>query len=706
MPLPLLSRPPVREHLRPMRTLVAIACTCALLAACGGGNDDGSGSAEVGTSGQFLGRVGPTLDTQPVAAPASQRISGLAWLDAPVAGARVELRAPGGELLAQALSDENGSFVLELPPELPRDFVVTAVGGTAAGQPVRGMLLLVQDDFATLDAGAVTTVLTTLAARVLHAGLERDAAYTPAQAAAAVRAYLDLPAGYDLRHRDARAFDVNAFLRALGDVSLDAGLQQLAARIVADPTLTRPYHGVLLGNSLVEDAAIAIGTSVARRGLDYLGRFDHPVTEKISSWGMALVNWAKPDWGARFDRIDTKLDEMKHELGSIQNQLSLLQARMNANSKRIEDALAALSDRADMLSLRNNYVSLGNNIAAASATVGALQGRYDRLLNSPSHPAADRLMDDLASDINSKVPEAILLLRNVQTGTNSPMTSAIDIWYRLQAIATPEYPLSVGGDFFAAINDQQDYVAALQLQALNLLLEAENYWATRNNTAKSLEELVQGVSPYARQIYDKHAADIEAAQALVRYPRMDPGLTANLQSGRLFVRHAAAFWLQDGCTRLELSWSEYGRAGMRALQVPSVDCNFRFANATAAFNAMQPFGHTDWSVAEMPSFTRKRGRSYLVGAQQLGYDFSAAFSRGSVANDGAVFGIQDDFPLLTWNFQSDGSAYMTDKLTSLVQLPPSTAGYNVFFSRPLTPDPLAKSCVWENTGQTVRCQFI
>jgi hypothetical protein len=503
-----------------------------------------------------------------------------------------------------------------------------------------------------------------------------------------------------------RAFDVGAFLAALGDVQLDAGLQQLAARIVAEPSLTRPYHGVLLGDSLAEDATVAIGTSVARRGLDYLGRFDHPVTEKISSWGMAMVNWAKPDWGARFDRIDAKLDEIKQDLGAIQNQLSLLQARMHANSKRIEDTLAALSGRADMLSLRTNYVSLANNVAAASATIVALQGRYDLLMNSPSHPSAERLMDSLASDINSKVPEAILLLNNVQTGTNSPMTSAIDIWYRLQAIATPEYPLSVGSDFFAAVNDPQDYVAGLQLQGLNLLLEAENYWATRDSAAGSLEELVQGVSPYARQIYDQHAAVIEAAQALVRYPRIDSGLTANLQSGRLFVRHAAGFWLHNGCTRLELSWSEHGRNGTRALQVPNVDCNFRFANATAAFNAMTPFGHADWSVAEMPSFTWQRGRGYLVRAQQLGYDFSAAFGRGSVANSGAVLGIQDDYPLLIWNFQSDGSAYMTDKLTSLVQLPPRDAGYNVFFSRPLTPDPLAKNCVFENTGQTMRCQFI
>lgn len=249
-------------------------------------------------------------------------------------------------------------------------------------------------------------------------------------------------------------------------------------------------------------------------------------------------------------------------------------------------------------------------------------------------------------------------------------------------------------------------MAALQLQGLNLLLEAENYWATRDSTASSMQELVQGVSPYARQIYEQHAADIEAAQALVRYPRIEPGLIANLQSGRLFVRHAAAFWVQNGCTRLELSWSEHERDGTRALQVPSVDCNFRLTNATAAFNAMTPFGHADWSVAEMPSFTWKRGRGYLVRAQQLRYDFSAAFSRGSVANDGAVLGIQDDFPLLTWNFQSDASAYMTDKLTSLVELPPRPAGYNVFFSRPITPDPLAKSCVFENTGQTMRCQFI
>lgn len=684
------------------RRVVALACLAVALAACGGGN------AEKATLSE---RLAPALDTDAVQAPASRLIAGHVFLDGPVEGATVELRSPSGAVLARAVSNEVGAFILNVPPQLTRDFVVVATGGSASGRPVEGALWMVEDDFEPGEAVVRISVLSTLVAHVLDAGLRQHASYTPAQAAAAVRAYLGLPALFDLRDQDVRHFDIDAFLRAGEDLPLQAYLEQVAGSIIADPTLTRPYRAVLLG-ATPEDLALDAAINFAEYGLEYLERFDNPITEKISSWGLTVVGWLKPsapDNDARFDRIDHKLVEIAKDITIIQNQVKDLGNQMKANTERTFLALNALGDLAGMLSLRNDYVALNGNITLAAAQMSGLQQRYTSYLQMGKVHVAP-LIDQLAADIIRDVPTAIMLLHGVQTGDASGMTSAAKVWHQLRALAEPGYPLSVGSDFFDALNAQQDYVAGIQLMGLNLLLEAHNYLATRDATGP-IEDIIAQAAPQTRIIFEEWSRQIRATQKAVAYPRIDNGLIADLYWGRLHVRHVAAMHIDNsGCTRLDLAWTEKHGALRRSFVSPVPDCDFRFTNATRGFNALQPHGYADWVVGDLPVVRWQRGVDNRTVAQSHGYDFSAVLRQGIEAQGSYVIGVRDNAAYRTWNLRDSGSlfgGYIDPPATTLAQLKQlgnNHAWHSVSFSRPFAPDPLAQKCSIPD-GWTVRCVF-
>ncbi|MEI2416713.1 hypothetical protein V8Z80_11050 [Orrella sp. JC864] len=688
------------RQFRRARAFLALACISGALTACGSSDGDAGEDA-------FFQRVGATLDNIMVEAPVSQRAAGQVYLDAPVAGATVELRLPSGDLLAQARSDDSGFFVLPLPGALPRDFFVVATGGMASGQPVEGPLLMVQDDFDRLDGVLHVTVLTTLAAHVLDAGLRQRPGYTPADAAADVRRYLGLLDSHDLRDNDVREFDVEAFLRAQGGVPLDIALPRLAEDILADPSLTQPYRGILLGASFEEEMAISIGASLARRGLNYLARFDHPVTERISGWGLAALNWAKPDYAGRLDQIDGKLREISGDLTIIQNQVRALDRKMETGFQQVQQAIQALSDQQYVQGLYNSYANMQTATSQSRATVTSLHRRYMMLLAAGGSPELPALLADLSTDIIRQASEAIVHLRLIQEGSGTPLDSAAAVWYRLQAITNPDYPLTVNSDFFDVVNQQQDQVAGLQLLALNLLLEAYNYEATKHSEAATMEELRTDASPLARAVFANHSEDIEATQKLVAYPRIDPGLLANLYTGRLHVRYGAAMRLENGCARLHLSWRELGTENARDFHSPGNDCDFNFLHATPAFNAMKPFGFDDWAISEMPTFRWQRGNTNLAVAQDLGYDFSAILSYGPMATSGHVIGVHGDLAATRFGLTTVGIfSYFNPPLSTLQQLQQahSSPYQTVFFSRPIDPDPLALRCSGPD-GWTIRCRF-
>ncbi len=693
---------PTQRH---ARTILALACAASLLAACGGGGDGGALLHE---------RVGIALESTPVAAPAVGLLAGFVHFDQPVEGAEVTLRTPEGQILATAQTSRNGDFLLEAPARLPRDFLLTATGAGAT-PPFAGTLMLVQDDFDSTRPTLRIGVASTLAAHVLDAGLRRRPGYTPAEAFADVRRYLGLPAGWDLGREDPRDFDVDAFLQEQEGRPLDEALADLAARIVTEPELVRPYRRVLLGGDLAEDAidaALNSALDLSAYGLEYLSRFDHPVTEFISGWGMTAVNWLRgPDHSARFDQIDRKLQEMSGVINSIDRRVAQLDAQVAAGFTQVQADLERLKKATELQAVTARYQEATQPIAAARKVVLGLHDRYRALIRVQPGPQTPRMLDNLAEDIMREVPQVMQQLQGAQKGNGlARVTSAAATWHQLVAATSPHYPVAVGSAFFDALNQQQDQVAGLQVLALNLLMEAHNYEHNKRKPADALDNLPGNISDYARDAFEEYSEVIRDTQSVVAYPRIDPGLVANLYTGRLYVRHAAAIKMERNCTQLHLAWTERGSAVARELRTPTPDCEFRFVNATNTFNAMRPFGHDDWSIAAMPGFVWDPKRINFDVAVEAGYDFSAVFRHTQQGAATQMIGVAGGQAVsYAPMYQAGGFTVFSPPVNSLRPLQEEHAKtgriYSVFFSRPIPIDePLVRRCNVRTTGE-VQCSF-
>jgi len=126
--MPSLIRPP-----SPHATCTwPVACTLALLlAACGGGGGDSAAPAPSGGASASTGSGSTTTSTTVTA-----RLSGVAALGAPMAGAQLQVVDATGTLVGRTTTNAaDGSFALTLQPATG-PLLLQAVGTDAAGQPL------------------------------------------------------------------------------------------------------------------------------------------------------------------------------------------------------------------------------------------------------------------------------------------------------------------------------------------------------------------------------------------------------------------------------------------------------------------------------------------------------------------------------------------------------------------------------------------
>ena len=673
-----------------------------VLTGCGGGSSRGA---------EFTGNVSPALEHTPQAAPDSHMISGQVVLDVPLVGATVRMFGTAGQELASAKTDETGSFLFLDMTSVPRDFVVAASGGTRSGAAVNATLLLVQDDFDKVNSALIVNLPSTLAARLLERQVERGTSTTPASTVARVRAFLDLGPNYDLSILRTRLFDPSRFMAANPPDVLDDRIADMALAMMNSPEATQPYPQVVLRGA--EDLAIKGGITAASYGLNLLSQYDDPFSQTVSSWGMTLLSFASgPDYTSRFDQIDKSLADLKNSVGVLQNHMVEMDKRINGRIVALQDRL---SREVRLNALKVSYTTLATATAQPRSQIENLNRRYTALMAN-SRATADnntRLrMDELARDIVTHVGPAIVALRILQIGSGAPeLTSAINVWHRLQGLSSIDgdtgYPLATKSDFFDALNQQQDYIASIQLLGLNLLMDATNYQAVRGRKPTTPDQLKAARSPEIATLLAQYGqGDIGSAQALVTYPRLDPGLIVDLFNGRMFVKFAATFPMLPEpdlftlCPVLRVRWTESGISVPRALNEPTAtvrDCTLPLAQGTAQFNGTAPYGFTNWTLASLPPVVLRPSVTNRTTLLRAGYDFSsqtrtsvsAAAIQASkiIATSGSRIS-----GALALNTSSNGVAF-TDSVNELFQIwERGGDAPMLLFSRPYPADPFSTSC--------------
>lgn len=643
-----------------------------LLAGCSGGGEPEAGQA-------LVQNMQSVLEPASMAAPASGAMAGTVFVDSAVSGATVQLWTPTGVLIADATSDQGGFFNFTGLGALPRDFIVSATGGTYLNEPFRGTLLLVRDDYGdTLEVLSVN-LLSTFAARVLETAMAQHRAMTPAQAVARTRSYLALPPTYDIGTLRSPMFDPTRFLGSNPASELDRRLADAASLAVGTADAGQAYPERLLRVSGTE-AAVKAGQSVYQYGFDWLGKnHGDPFAQTASTWGMAAMALATgPDYSSRFDQIDRAVDGIAGQLTDLGNQVAATEARLNDRFKSTAAGLDRLESTVRFENYRSHYASAAQAMAAPKAQIDALHHVYLTYLKAGRGQVTPRQWDELASEIRSKVPAAILVLKDLQTG------EGIRNWHLIQAMSTAGYPTLIGSDFYEALNQQQDFVAGVQLLGLNLLLEAANYESVRDAQPRTPAAFAAARSLLAPQVLASFKADLDAQQALVP-PRVDPGLITDAYNGRTFVRTLAAFPkpvatgpLVAPCSVLSMQWTERTVTATRALGEGStrrLDCEVPMPNATQVFNSFAPFGATDWALGPLPAFLARPGIATYDILKSNGFDMGANQRLGILDTASNPVGL------------STATASRTVDLWNISSSP------MLAFSRPSPIDPAAQTCV-------------
>ncbi len=658
---------------RPRLCCLALTMLAAsLLAACSGGDGSETGQALVQTTQSVL-------DAPSMAAPVSGAMAGTVFVDAAVSGATVDLWTPTGVLIATATSDPGGFFNFTGLGALPRDFVVSAHGGTYRNEPFRGKLLLVRDDYGDSLQVLSLNLLSTFAARVLETATAQHRSMTPAQAVARTRSYFALPPTYDIGTLRSPAFDPSRFLVANPLAGLDRTLADAAVVAVGIPDAGQAYPEPVPRLSGA-DLAVKAGASLYQYGLDWLGRnFGDPFAPTTSTWGMAAAALAYGlDDSSRFDQIDRALAGISGQLADLGNHVTTTEARLNERLQAAAAGSDRLEDTTRFAGYRAGYAAAASAMAAPKAQIDGLHRIYLTYLNAERGQVTPRQWDELASEIRLKVPPAIAMLKTLQTGVGAGIRN----WHLLQAMSTPGYPTLIGSDFYEALNQQQDFVAGVQLLGLNLLLEASNYESVRDAQPKTPAAFAAARSSAIAPLLAAFEADVGAQQALVP-PRLDPGLVTDVYNGRTFVRTLAAFPkpagpLVEPCSVLSMQWTERTVTGTRVLGEGSsrrLDCELPMPNATQVFNAFAPFGATDWALGPLPGFPAQPAVATYAILKANGFDMGANQRLGILESASSPVGLPA------------GTASRTVDLWNLSSSP------MLAFSRPSPVDPAARACV-------------
>ncbi len=214
-----------------------------------------------------VGLAGCTSDDATASSTTTTDVSGWAYSDAPVQQATVAISTNGGKHVVRTVkSATNGTGTFSEQVAVPSRFRVTVDGGSVGDEVFTGKLVADASGHGT-GAGLINvTPLTTL----LAAYRDRHPDLTAAQAAVAVRRFLQLPDAFDLsgnlRGLDQQFSSAEFQRQAEAAGGMQPFIRQLVAAMDAQPSQTHPFVGAAQ-NDITSDAMSKAAKALAEFGL-------------------------------------------------------------------------------------------------------------------------------------------------------------------------------------------------------------------------------------------------------------------------------------------------------------------------------------------------------------------------------------------------------------------------------------------------------
>jgi hypothetical protein len=437
----------------------------------------------------------PASQTQQQSMPGGlvkELIYGMASVDGPLVGATVRITAldgtPLGTTATHALVSNHTGYFYTNAAETPRDFRLVATGGTVKGVPFVGELRAEVRGHQRHAGNVAINPVTTIVSVYMAAHPER----TLAEATDAVKAFLAIPASYDVGlDLLARpwAFDAAAYL---AQVDAKGGHLAFAKALVAEldaggkhPMQTpRPYHLAQEAAVAEEGLAAVMGKEFAKGAANEAG--GSVMGSVLSELGLGGADASDAQFQAvysKLEEIETKIDDLTRSLDADTNAIA---AKLSQGNYQTVAGPSLRTIARQNEHVRNNLTTLARNLSNPAPTGDAVK---DAAARQQTEMARQVLVDDTNSYIDDHYTDFQEVMNDALVGGGG--SDSLIKLYSLAINAASPYFYSY--DTAMKMQRWWDYADVVQLDAVRIKLERLR---DQNTDPRLIDALMQQYNTY------------------------------------------------------------------------------------------------------------------------------------------------------------------------------------------------------------------
>ncbi len=410
-------------------------------------------------------------------------VRGYARVDAPLVGATVSVYDVNGN---QILKKENvtgalGTFYLQISEsDLAEKIVIEVTDGSIGenGEMFYGTLRAVICTYNEEQSYYELNPVTTLAAAYSEAYPEADCSATET----VIKDFLTIPEEIDifteLRHTNPH-FVPEIFVT---EMTAAGGLEIFLKQLLGEVDEHNQVHSFgLQSANVLTDVEDSVATSLLKKIAEGAAS---EVGGQMAGWAVSKIfGQDTPNPPLSSAEFNSQMSQLHSQLNDIQQSVAKLKTQINS-------AVQEILTGQDKISYNTDAALLDSDVA----TVQTLDQRMGWLTAA----AADEQegVDSEARDLIDKIDTADLLtvlnhINAVLTGASPGQQGLLELWGNVV------FSKSYSTKHFDELNQEFNYWANLQVQALNLLIESEHYHYpdTQGNSIHYLETYQNNMAP-------------------------------------------------------------------------------------------------------------------------------------------------------------------------------------------------------------------
>lgn len=528
--------------------------------------------------------VGSVGSSAWMAMPKNSILMGLAYVDAPLAGATLTIYDMSGNKLYQAKNAtmSSGGFIENVAWAwlwgVPSEFKVKITEGTLSGEPFNGTIVRYIQNYDQKTNYPINPLTTLIAAYK-----DKNSSISYSRAEQNVQNFLEIPSTVGISTVINNAdhsrvfFDSSTFInQANANGGLNTYVDTLAVQVGQGQT--HPFKGESPVGGLGGDLFCFVGSGLANGAMSWAGG-------QVMGWAMGMLGFESGD-----DKILDKLNEMSHKLDEMDQKLDMISSGLQQISDQITELRNALNSMDTDLKRRIGEIGAYDPISKIDASYAILDSYAKGKPGDISNQTINEWTTDVLSSTTG-IPFAIdnlnkFIMGHVvgnEEGLLETMTNAmIDQLYQPGATGIVnrygrEYR-TTALNLYIGFQDYFEKFLYIEIKGLTLLCEGHH---ARNETVPVKNYIHDTWQPMIQKQMNLFIAQVERfvinceIQGELEFPNMGP-IPSNQQEalnlywqviyGHDLPRVAEIFPLADHFADVKLNGT--GRFTARVLVLP------------------------------------------------------------------------------------------------------------------------------------------